>query len=105
MSTIDQPSSATPPREYPNAAQAYKIPDSKTLAWRFSLELSSVLVIGLLFIIPHFFGDIEKRGFFCDDESLKHPFREETIRLVCYHNLSIKITFVLKIYINYLYRF
>ena len=65
--------------------QAYKVPTNKTLAWRFGLELVSIAVVGILILIPYAFrglsiGKIQKRGFFCDDANIKHPYLEETIR-------------------------
>ena len=65
--------------------QPYKVPTNKTLAWRFGLELVSVSVVGFIVVLPYIFKDIvfskvQRRGFFCDDEDLKHPYKEETIR-------------------------
>ena len=67
--------------------QAYKVPTNKTLAWRFGLELVSVSVVGFIVLMPYLFrhsikslAKPERRGFFCDDADLKHPYLEETIR-------------------------
>ena len=65
--------------------QAYKVPSNKTLAWRFGLELVSVSVVAIIVLLPYIFKDYvfskpQRRGFFCDDEDLKHPYKEEQIR-------------------------
>lgn len=36
--------------------------------------------VGLPILAFYLWGDPYKRGFFCDDESLKHPFHDSTIR-------------------------
>ena len=65
--------------------QAYKVPSNKTLAWRFGLELVSVSVVGIFVLLPYIFKGYvfskpQRRGFFCDDADLKHPYLEESIR-------------------------
>ena len=64
---------------------AYKVPSNKTLAWRLGLELVSILVVGILVLVPYlfrgyWFAKPQVRGFFCNDEDIKHPFISETIR-------------------------
>ena len=72
--------------EHKNAkGQAYKVPSNKTLAWRFGLELLSIAVVLILVLIPYVLhgsrvASVQKRGFFCDDVDIKHPYKEETIR-------------------------
>ena len=34
---------------------------------------------GVTLVLFRFLGDPYKRGFFCDDESLNHPFKESTV--------------------------
>ena len=67
-----------------NAKDLYKIPTSKTLLCRMLLELLVVTILGypMLHIYVFLKGHVEPygRGFFCDDENLKHPFKEEEIR-------------------------
>ncbi|XP_053385281.1 putative phosphatidate phosphatase isoform X2 [Mercenaria mercenaria] len=44
--------------------------------------ISDVIIIGsggVVLLLFRFMGDPYKRGFFCDDESLKHPFKESTV--------------------------
>ncbi|XP_073813142.1 wunen isoform X2 [Musca autumnalis] len=52
---------------------------NKRILCRVGLDV--LILICVLFPILCFFlwGDPYKRGFFCDDESLKHPFKESTI--------------------------
>ena len=64
---------------------AYKVPSNKTLAWRLGLELVSIVVVGILVLVPYlfrgyWFAKPQVRGFFCNDEDIKHPFISETIR-------------------------
>ena len=67
------------------AKSAYKVPSNKTLAWRLGLELVSIAVVGILVLVPYlfrgyWFAKPQVRGFFCNDEDIKHPFISETIR-------------------------
>lgn len=36
--------------------------------------------VGFPILLFFLLGDPYKRGFFCDDESLMHPFKESTVR-------------------------
>ena len=67
-----------------NGNNLYKIPTSRTLLSRIVLELVVVTILGypMLHIYVLLKGNVEpySRGFFCDDENLKHPFIEEEIR-------------------------
>jgi len=60
-----------------------RVPTAKTLLWKTAVEFLFVLCLGypMLHIYVIFHGQVEptKRGFFCDDESLKHPYKEEEI--------------------------
>ena len=62
----------------------YRIPTSKTLLSRLILELLVVTILGypMLHIYVFLKGNLEPygRGFFCDDQNLKHPYIEEEIR-------------------------
>jgi len=63
----------------------YKIPTSKTLLSRLFLELLVVTILGypMLHIYVFLKGNLEPygRGFFCDDQNLKHPYIEEEISI------------------------
>lgn len=39
-----------------------------------------LFAVGLPILAFFLFGDPYKRGFFCDDESLKHPFHDSTVK-------------------------
>ena len=62
----------------------YRIPTSKTLLSRLFIELLVVTILGypMLHIYVFLKGNLEPygRGFFCDDENIKHPYKEEEIR-------------------------
>ena len=60
-----------------------RIPSNATLFWRVGTEFFVLLGMGspMIWIYVFLQGDAQpfKRGFFCDDESLKHPNVLETI--------------------------
>ena len=69
----------------PSTQTTYKVPTNTTLAWRFGLELVSVSIVGIIVLVPYIFKGYvfskpQRRGFFCDDEDIKHHHLEETIR-------------------------
>ena len=79
------PKSEATPAEEAGKDLAYKVPTNKTLAWRFGLELVSIFIVGCFVLMPYIFRGLwfakpQKRGFFCDDADIKHPYLEETIR-------------------------
>lgn len=44
--------------------------------------VSDIIILGtggIVLLLFRFVGDPYKRGFFCDDESLKHPFKDSTV--------------------------
>ena len=56
---------------------AYKVPSNKTLVWRLGLELVSIAVVGIMVLVPYLFRGFwfakpQVRGFFCNDENIKH---------------------------------
>ena len=62
-----------------------KPPTVKTMITRSLIELICVVLITypLMHIYVFLRGDIEAthRGFFCDDESLRHPYVPERVRI------------------------
>ncbi|KPJ03208.1 Putative phosphatidate phosphatase [Papilio xuthus] len=44
-----------------------------------ALEEQRGLVVGFMILAFYLWGDPYKRGFFCDDESLKHPYKDSTV--------------------------
>ena len=64
--------------------RVYKIPTNKTLMWKIILELLALSILGYpmlhIYVVLHGNWEPYARGFFCDDENLKHPFIEEEIR-------------------------
>ncbi|XP_017836000.1 putative phosphatidate phosphatase isoform X1 [Drosophila busckii] len=53
---------------------------NKRIMWRVGLDVLILLCVGFPILLFYLFGDSYKRGFFCDDESLMHPFKESTVR-------------------------
>ena len=65
-------------------SRPYKFPSTRTLLARCALEFLAFIILGypMLHIYVILQGNWEPygRGFFCDDENLKHPYKEEAIR-------------------------
>jgi len=54
------------------------VPDSKLLIQRMLIQWGCIIIMGLLFSYFHFIQQhTRQRGFFCDDEALKHPYIDE----------------------------
>ncbi|XP_068620163.1 putative phosphatidate phosphatase [Battus philenor] len=53
--------------------------DSKTIIRKVVLDFIILFCIGFLILAFYLWGDPYKRGFFCDDESLKHPYKDSTV--------------------------
>lgn len=43
------------------------------------LKVFVFVAVGFLILVFYLWGQPYKRGFFCDDESLKHPFKDSTV--------------------------
>ena len=69
--------------ESSSSPRLYKVPSTGTLVTRVVIEVVSLLLLSypMLHIYVFLRGNVEpyKRGFFCDDENLKHPQLEEEI--------------------------
>ncbi len=61
----------------------YRVPKNNTLMWRVAIELIALIILTYPMMHIYIFlqGSLDpyKRGFFCDDESLKHPNLPEEI--------------------------
>ncbi|XP_030559970.1 putative phosphatidate phosphatase isoform X1 [Drosophila novamexicana] len=53
---------------------------NKRILCRVGLDVLILLCVGFPILLFFLLGDPYKRGFFCDDESLKHPFKDSTVR-------------------------
>ncbi|EDW01213.1 putative phosphatidate phosphatase isoform X1 [Drosophila grimshawi] len=53
---------------------------NKRILCRVGLDILILLCVGFPILLFYLLGDPYKRGFFCDDESLMHPFKESTVR-------------------------
>ncbi|XP_054737497.1 putative phosphatidate phosphatase isoform X1 [Anastrepha obliqua] len=53
---------------------------NKRVLHRVVLDVFILLCVGLPILCFYIWGSAYQRGFFCDDESLKHPFKESTVR-------------------------
>merc|ERR1712165_642368 len=55
-----------------------KVPPSKDVVRRMLIQWTCIIIVGLLFFYFHFIRkDTRQRGFFCDDQTLMHPYMEE----------------------------
>lgn len=48
------------------------------VVWRTN-EIFLFVTVGFLILVFYLWGTPYKRGFFCDDESLKHPYKDSTV--------------------------
>ncbi|KAH8272944.1 hypothetical protein KR018_011893, partial [Drosophila ironensis] len=53
---------------------------NKRILCRVGLDILILLCVGFPILLFFLLGDPYKRGFFCDDESLRHPFHDSTVR-------------------------
>ncbi|XP_063242613.1 putative phosphatidate phosphatase [Bacillus rossius redtenbacheri] len=53
--------------------------ESKYLLKKVVIDVLCLCTVGFPILFFYLFGKPFKRGFFCDDESLKHPFKESTV--------------------------
>jgi len=60
---------------------AFSIPSSKTMACRMVTEIIALIVLTYPFVHIRFFNhkEPERRGFFCDDDSIRYPLAPESI--------------------------
>ncbi|KAH8291400.1 hypothetical protein KR054_011213, partial [Drosophila jambulina] len=72
------------PQQQQQQQQQQQIPTNmdtnKRILCRVGLDILILLCVGFPILIFFVLGDPYKRGFFCDDESLKHPFHDSTVR-------------------------
>lgn len=72
--------------------------DPKKLIFKIVVDVLIVCIIGFPILIIAFVAEPHKQGFFCDDQSLKHPFVEistiSTAKMIAY-SLSIPIITIL----------
>ncbi|XP_067629596.1 putative phosphatidate phosphatase isoform X1 [Eurosta solidaginis] len=57
-----------------------KMDHNKRMLYRVAFDIFILACVGLPILGFYLWGSAYQRGFFCDDESLKHPFKESTIR-------------------------
>jgi len=60
-----------------------QVPPPRDVIQRMIIQWGCILVMGLLFGYFHFIAHFTaQRGFYCDDEYLKHPYKEETVPMM-----------------------
>ncbi|XP_034655067.1 putative phosphatidate phosphatase isoform X1 [Drosophila subobscura] len=60
--------------------QGENMDTNKRILCRVGLDILILLCVGFPILLFFLLGDPYKRGFFCDDESLRHPFHDSTVR-------------------------
>nr|XP_016930558.1 putative phosphatidate phosphatase isoform X1 [Drosophila suzukii] len=60
--------------------QTITMDTNKRILCRVGLDILILLCVGFPILLFFLLGDPYKRGFFCDDETLKHPFHDSTVR-------------------------
>ncbi|XP_054088744.1 putative phosphatidate phosphatase isoform X2 [Zeugodacus cucurbitae] len=63
-----------------HVSKTIKMDHNKRVLYRVALDVFILLCVGFPILCFYLWGAAYQRGFFCDDESLKHPFKESTIR-------------------------
>ena len=53
--------------------------DTKSILWRGCFNITVVIAIFIPIILFYYLGDPTVRGFFCNDESLRHPYLPSTV--------------------------
>lgn len=53
--------------------------ESKFILRKIIIDFVILFCVGFLILVFYLWGTPYERGFFCDDESLKHPYRESTV--------------------------
>ncbi|CAH4029069.1 unnamed protein product [Pieris brassicae] len=53
--------------------------DSKFLLRKVLMDFAVLFIVGFLILAFYLWGAPYERGFFCDDETLKHPYKESTV--------------------------
>ncbi|CAB3251093.1 unnamed protein product [Arctia plantaginis] len=53
--------------------------DTKFIMRKIILDFVVLFCVGILILVFYLWGTPYKRGFFCDDESLKHPYKDSTV--------------------------
>lgn len=49
------------------------------------------VAVGFLILVFYLWGSPYKRGFFCDDESLKHPYKDSTVTNVMLYIIGLGV--------------
>ncbi|XP_035212310.1 putative phosphatidate phosphatase isoform X2 [Stegodyphus dumicola] len=57
----------------------YDMPKDHRIIAKILLDLAILLTVGIPILLFHLHGQPIQRGFFCDDDSIRYPFKESTI--------------------------
>uniref|UniRef100_A0A0K8TTU9 Putative lipid phosphate phosphatase n=1 Tax=Tabanus bromius TaxID=304241 RepID=A0A0K8TTU9_TABBR len=59
---------------------AREMDDNRKIFIKVGIDILILMCVGFPILFFYLWGDPYKRGFYCDDESLRHPFKESTVR-------------------------
>lgn len=68
--------------------------EERSLLTKITVDLCCLAAVGFPVLGFYLFGEPYKRGFFCDDESIRHPFKESTVpsRVLYVVGLGVPVT-------------
>lgn len=78
--------------------------ESRFILRKIITDFMCLLVVGLPILLFYIFGQPYERGFFCDDESLRHPFKPSTITSAMLYIIGMFLpisTFMIAEYIHF----
>ncbi|XP_055701137.1 putative phosphatidate phosphatase [Phlebotomus papatasi] len=67
-------------QSFQNVSEDRTMDQSKRILFKIGLDFLLLFCVGFPILIFFLWGEPYQRGFFCDDESLRHPFHESTVR-------------------------
>ncbi|KAH8370909.1 hypothetical protein KR093_005519, partial [Drosophila rubida] len=68
------------PQQQQQQQQNIDMDTNRRILYRVALDIFILLCAGFPILLFYLLGSSYKRGFFCDDESLMHPFKESTVK-------------------------
>ncbi|XP_074595066.1 phospholipid phosphatase 1-like isoform X2 [Brevipalpus obovatus] len=71
------------------------------LCLKLCCDAGSLFLVGLPFFILYIFGDPYRRGFYCDDDSIRYPFKDSTVPSTALFIVCIGLSIILIIVFEY----
>lgn len=77
--------------------------DSKYLLRKIITDFLCLFIVAFPILLFYLFGKPYERGFFCNDESLKHPYKESTISSAALYGLGMFVPILSFLFIEYIH--